>query len=218
MPEITSASEPRPASPLRLIAEAIKTATAAGHVVTAEATLGLVCNSTSMPRWEHDPRAAAISPLGALLLAHQPPIPLADEALAHLLGTSMIYVLGLDDGCVGATPSSTIARGPAARLYADGYTIGTELRALLHRKYRDGVPIARPADETTDRIPTRNLDMRRAAATRLLVALPVSAALELVAEMACGRAAEATGDVAQELLAGEAMLRELALDLRGMGQ
>lgn len=206
----------------RMIADAINAAIAAGHTVTTAAELGAVCVSTLAPRWEVDPRARALSPLGCLLLAHQPPVPRADKALTHLLEVGPGWVDGFELGCAGVRDTTQTKRLDQ-RLFADGFKLGVEFRALLQR--RQGVPVAH--DDVTEPIPAlaeaQDEAVRRTAAARLLEALPISVQLELVAENARNVRAETTSSAfvderrREELDMVAEMLVELVGGLRDQG-
>jgi hypothetical protein len=77
-----------------------------------------------------------------------------------------------------------------------------------------GVPIERPAIETTDRIPALALvqeaAVRRAAVARLLTELEISTVLELVSELATARSRVAEGIVREELELIAGVAAELA--------
>lgn len=203
----------------RLLTDAINAAHAAGLTVTTAAELGVVCASTAKPRWEVDPLNQKLSPLGALLAARQPPIPRADKALTHLLEVGPGWVEGFELGCAGARPHSQSKRLDQL-LFSDGFKMGVEFRSLLHR--RAGVPVERPADETTDRIPSlahmHEEAGRRADVAKLLNGLPLSAALELVAEEARTRHAMASdGRIREELELVAEVVTELVGGVRDQG-
>lgn len=158
-----------PDAAARLITDAINAAHLLGIAVTTDPRLGVKCPSTEKPRWERDPATPAVSPLGAVLLHLQPPIPLADDALIHVLGSKMLFHLGIEDGCGGAPVSTNLTRGPDGQLYRDGWMLGKVVRTFLatevcepHRtryargercpKCRAGVPVERPEGDVTLRI------------------------------------------------------------------
>lgn len=204
MPDIEPAT--RPSDPLAVIRRAVKTAVAYGHIVTTGPDLGVVCNSTHAPTWERDARAPTISPLGALLLVHNPPVSVADEAIAHVLGTDPLWAVGFDDGCAGqGEGASAIVRGLGVRVYGSGFRAGAEFRA------RHGVPVPRGADEITAPIASE----RPAGASlihQLLSSLTLADALEALAETAPGRGwtVDTKADVMEDL-------RDLAVEYRAMG-
>lgn len=155
-------------TPAQIITDAVNAAHRQGITVSTDPRMGVRCPSSAAPRWERHPSAEAVSPLGAVLLAEQPPIELADEALCHVLGSKMLFHLGIEDGCGGAVMSANLTRGLDAQLYRDGWKLGEQLRVLIstvvcepHRMRHlrgercpmcaAGVPVPRP-DEPTLRI------------------------------------------------------------------
>jgi hypothetical protein len=203
MPQSDITPVTRPSDPAAIVRDAVNEANIRGIPVSADATYsGVVCNSTHQPRWERDKSTEVVSVLGAVLLVAQPPIPDLDDALKFALGTQIEWHLGLELGVAGAVPSEALNKSPRARLAGQGYAAGAELRAMLHR--RAGVPIERSPVETTDRIPyladVQDAAIRRAAAARLLEAITVSDAIELVSELARARYAEETDALKREEL------------------
>jgi hypothetical protein len=202
MPDIEPAT--RPSDPLAVIRRAVKAAVAYGHIVTTGPDLGVVCDSTHAPTWQRDERATTISPLGALLLVHNPPVSVPDEAIAHVLGTEPLWALGFDDGCSGGEPgASAIVRGLGVRIYGSGFRAGAEFRAL------HGVPEPRDGDEVTEPV---QQEQPASILHRLLASLTLAEAMEAVADTVPGRGwhVDTMADVVEDL-------RERATEYRAMG-
>jgi hypothetical protein len=187
----------RPFEPIRLIAEAVNVALRAGLTVSAVPALGVHCVSTAKPRWEPEARVQVISPLGAVLLARQPPIPDADAALAHALGVGRLYVVGFDDGCAGQSPSVSMSGGTASRLYGDGFVAGAQFRAVMHR--RQAVPVERGAEVTGP----VHVGASRSVISELIASLTVAQVLTALADSIPGRGwgADDSADCTEELRA-----------------
>lgn len=207
MPDITPVV--RPPNPVDLIRESVNAAAQLGITVSTIPDLGVHCTSQHPPCWEREGRADCVSPLGAVLIARQPPIPSADDALAHVLGVSVLWVIGFDDGCAKQAPSTAFANGPARLLYAQGFEAGTTFRAVMHR--RAGVPVERPDDA-----PTRPLviDTPRSVLAELLAAHTPAQVLTLAADDFAARAGRLSADDAQLLAVVEFTLREMAADVQ----
>ena len=210
----------RQSDPADRVKSAVNEARRRGHHVSADAEYtGVVLASTHVPTWERDPRTEVISPLGAVLLVAQPSIASMDDALAVALGTQIEWHLGYELGVTSQVPSEVLNKSPRARLASDGYRAGAEMRAVLHRQ---GVPVARPAVEKTDRIPylahAQEEAIQRVAALQLLDGLSISVALELVAEVARARMLTTTdGRVHDELDLIDGAATELASGARDQG-
>ena len=186
----------RPSDPLALIRAAVRAASAAGIPVSTNPDMGVLCPSTHAPSWERDPRAPAISALGAVLIAHQPRIPLADEALAHVLGVEPIWTCGFDDAAEGKDPTaSAVIRGPAVRKYADGFRAGAEFRAL------HAAPTASPDTETTNPVMFPLGRAPRTLIQQLLGPLTIADALDALADTLPSRrlSSEQLADIDEDL-------------------
>jgi hypothetical protein len=223
MPDISHVTRP-PVIPVsgaaRILTDALNQAHARGLTVSTDADLGVIATSTHRPGWEVDPRARAVSVLGCVLLAHQPPIVDVDHALAYVFGTRPEFAEGIEEGCAGKPAPDT-----ADRLFCDGYVLGVQMRVLVWTvpcavhltRFRrgercpqcaDGVPVPRPAAETT-----RPLDTPRSLIAGLLAALTTAQVLEAVADdFRARRSGPVTPREAIDLDMAEQMLRELAVD------
>lgn len=130
----------------QILTDAVNAAIATGLVVSTESdALGVVCNSTADPLWELDPMAHELSPLGAVLLAMQPPLADDDRALAHVFGARPEFHEGIEDGASGRRNISH-----DDRLYSDGHLLGVQIRELIQR--RRGIPVERSVIEITEEI------------------------------------------------------------------
>ncbi len=205
MPDITPSVRP-PNPTIEIIRRAVNAAHAAGLTVSTVPDLGVHCTSTHDPRWEVEQRVQVLSPLGAVLLALQPHIVDADAALAHVLGVNRIWVQGFDEGQSGEKSNLLVNEGPAARLYNDGWKAGVEFRAIMHR--RAGVPVERPANETTPPV-----DTPRALIASLIDSMTVAQVLEALADSIPRRgwSEDRTVDTVEDL-------RELAEEYRSEEQ
>lgn len=215
MPAIrTSPTLPGARSPARIVTESINAALKRGLTVSSAPDLGVACTSTYAPAWELDPRAGAISPLGAVLLIVQPKVTEPVAALVHALGVGSMWQEGFSDGCAKEDPRENLEAGPDGLLYADGYRVGGQTRALLHRAL--GVPVLRDADEITEPLPEpRHMPMRAVPGgliVQLLGTLTLAEALEAVAESVPTRTwnTDTKADVVEDL-------RERAAEYRDMG-
>lgn len=211
----------------RILTDALNQAHARGLTVSTEADLGVVATSTQQPAWEPDPRSAAISVLGCVLLAHQPPIADADAALSYIFGgTRPEFHEGIEAGVSGEPAPET-----ADRLYADGYFIGVQMRVLVWTvpcgthmvrfprgercpRCAEGVPVERSATEVTRPL---QLGTPRALIAELLDALTPTQGLEALADSCRRAAARLPADLADDLTIVEQTLREMAAELRGVG-
>lgn len=79
-------------------------------------------------------RPEGVHPLGALVLAYQPPVGTdMPEPAAQVLEVGLAYVQGFADG-FDRTPDTTPIGSVAKRLYGDGLEAGFELRFELTRR------------------------------------------------------------------------------------
>jgi len=130
----------------QILTDSVNAAITAGYVVSIESDmLGVVCTSSEAPLWEVDPMAKEISPLGAVLLATQPPIVDEDVALSHVFGTRPEFHEGIEDGAAGRR---NLAHDD--RLYCEGHVLGVHVRELIQR--RRGIPVERTSIEVTGEI------------------------------------------------------------------
>lgn len=213
MPDITPIRPSALANPtVEIIRKAVNAAHAAGLTVSTVADLGVSCTSTYAPTWVVSERVDVISPLGAVLLAEQPPIADADAALAHVLGANRIWVMGFDEGQSGQKSDLLVEAGPAARLYGQGFAAGVEFRAVMHR--RQGVPVEQPAPEVTRPLV---VETPRQLIADLLDTLTVSQGLEALADSFNRRRATLPHDPGAETNVFELTLREMADEARGCG-
>lgn len=226
----------------RILTDAINAAHAAGLTVSTAADIGVICLSSAGPAWAPDPRATAVSVLGCVLLAHQPPIVEIDHALAHVFGTRPEFAEGVEDRVSGKAAGES-----GDRLYGDGYFVGVQLRSLVSTvpcgahlvryprgercpKCQAAVPIERSplhavsaagyadamtVDESTDRI---QLDTPRSVITSVLAELTDSQELETLADRCSARAPKLPPALAEDLRIVEFTLRALATDARKLGQ
>lgn len=129
MPEIAT-SIPNVPAPIEILKYAVQHAHARRIRVRA-GDLGVVCTSTHGPvRWEPDPgrREDVVSPLGAVLLAEQPPGADPHEAAAHALGIPLAWVMGLEDGLELAPKDPAWMASSRRALYEHGRESGVLLR------------------------------------------------------------------------------------------
>jgi hypothetical protein len=198
MPDIENVTRPfviRGTGAAQILTDSLNAAHAAGLTVSTAPDLGVICTSTAHPKWEPEAFAPAVSVLGAVLLARQPPIVDVDEALAYVFGHRPEFAEGIEDG-VGGKP----APETADRLFCEGYFLGVQMRTLvatvpcalhLTRYPRGGkcpdcaagVPVERPA-ETTERM---QIDTPRSVIAELISSLTVAQVLEALADSIPGR-------------------------------
>lgn len=144
MSDATDPSTARPPRPRRtsreIIADAVRWAMARGIRVIASANPGVICTSTAACKWEVDPSAPGVSPLGAAILMRQKETilsPLVDRACFLAVGESDRWVEGYSIGIAGFHARPEWARHPAGPVYANGWTAGRDvytaarLRALV---------------------------------------------------------------------------------------
>lgn len=130
---MSAAAQPRPRTPIQIITDAVNAVDKIGVRLTTDRSPGVICTSTLDPTWERDPRARAVSPLGAVLLIEQPKEVELDPALAEALGVSVMWHLGFEFGCAGEELDPRLNKPPAARLAGEGFIAGVEMRGLLQR-------------------------------------------------------------------------------------
>lgn len=121
----TRAPDPRPSSSAILI-DAIRWAGAQGLPVIASADPGVVCTSTALNRWEVDPTAIGISPLGAAVLRAQPPTADLDTACFLAVGESIRWVEGYTVGVAGLNARPAWGTQPAGPMLVAGYLVGLD--------------------------------------------------------------------------------------------
>lgn len=191
-PDIEHVTRPfiiRGSGAARILTDALNAAHARGLTVSTDADIGVVASSTQQPAWEVDPRVSAVSILGCVLLAHQPPIADIQKALTHVFEEPAEFCEGIEHGASGKPAPEN-----AGRLYADGYFLGIQMRTLvwtvpcethLSRYPRGqkcpmcaaGVPAQRPGRERTQPI-----DTPRALIASLIDSMTVAQVLEALAD------------------------------------
>jgi hypothetical protein len=180
MPDIEPAT--RPTNPARIVTDAILAAVDKHLKVSSNPDLGVHCTSTYAPGWEVDPRASAISPLGAVLLARQPEINEPIAALVHALGVGFMWQEGFDHGCAADALNENHLAGLDRDLYRDGYKVGAEARVLLNRiRQRTAEVAAEPGkilDTLIDSLRVSDVLDKLAAGQRKRAAALVGAAKE----------------------------------------
>lgn len=136
----TTTSEIRPPSkppserdPLpALFAEALNQAHVEGLSLVASGEMGVRCVSThGGRRWEADPNAEGVSPLGAVVLLRQPPAVTPDQAAAIACNTSMRWVEAFAVGVSGLAPITMWRDHVAYRLMAAAWLFGVQIRTTL---------------------------------------------------------------------------------------
>jgi len=238
MPDIIPVVTPTGAA--RILTDAVNAAHTRGLTVTTAADLGVIATSTQRPAWELDPRASAVSVLGAVLLAHQPPVVDVDHALAYVFRTRPEFCEGIEDGVSGNHGGAE----SVDQLFREGWFIGVQMRTLVTTipcgkhltRYPQGetcprcagVPVARSrlhsvssaghadaatVDETADPF---QIESPRSLIAELLDALTPSQGLEALADSCRSRAPKLPPDLADDLTIVEHTLREMAAELRGV--
>jgi hypothetical protein len=97
-------------------------------------SLGVHCTSShGRERWQRDPRASGVDPLGAILLQHQPEPTEHHRALAALMEVHEAYVHGAEDALAGEPMSKSWGASISARMYVLGYQCGWLFREELLR-------------------------------------------------------------------------------------
>ncbi len=130
----------------QLLTDAVNAALNAGIAVSTDSDmLGVVCTSSESPLWELDPLAKEIAPLGAVLLATQPPLADEDRALSHVFQSRPEFHEGIEDGAAGRR---NLAHDD--QLYTAGHLLGVQIRELIQRRL--GIPIERSSIEITEEI------------------------------------------------------------------
>lgn len=227
MPDIENVTRPPvipAAGAARILTDAVNVAHARGLTVSTRRDLGVVCVSIVEPSWQLDPRASAVSVLGALLLERQPPIVNIDQALSWVFGSRPEFHEGIEEGVAGVDGGGR----STDRLFAEGWFIGVQMRTLVSTvpcpthltryprgercpRCAEGVPVERPAAETTRPLV---LDTPRSLIAGLLASLTPSQVLEAVADDFHARRAGPLGaHEADSFDMVESMLRELATDM-----
>lgn len=128
----TESSAAAPAAipnPARIVTEAIQEVIDRGLAVASNPELGVRYRAA----WELDPRAGAVSPLGAVLLVRQPQNDEPTAALVETLGVPWLWAEGFNHGCARARPNPSMQAGLESWVYSEGYGVGAEARLLLHR-------------------------------------------------------------------------------------
>jgi hypothetical protein len=92
---------------------------------------GVVCTSLALKRWEVEPNAETISPLGAIILQRQPPAAELYRAIGFALEAHLSEIAGIEDGLLHAQPSTDWIKTPRRHLYLNGLQAGTWLRSML---------------------------------------------------------------------------------------
>lgn len=198
----------RESAPLKIIRAAIDTVRSRGITVTTDVYPGVMLASTLVPSWERDPKCERVSPLGAVLLALQPPVPSLDKALVAALDVSTIWILAFEFGAAGIEMDERLKRVPAKLLAAEGYAAGDALRTSM------GVPSARAATETTGPM---QMETPASVLAQLLDSLTMADVLGAAADSSKRRASKLPIRLSGQLVALEATLREMAEDLRDEG-
>jgi hypothetical protein len=84
-------------------------------------------------RWELDPRAEGVSPIGCCVLQEQPRCSDPDEAASLALDAPASYVTGLARGIAKGQPSAEWTEAVDRRLFMAGYEAGLFVRSWLMR-------------------------------------------------------------------------------------
>lgn len=145
-PAMSEAVKPAP-SPLALLRVAVSWAQVEGIHVDAVASPGVICVSReSRVPWRKDPMVGHVSPIGALVLLRQPRTTHVWAACAEVLGGSLPFSEGAQDGISKAPPCAE-KFGGAAPLYLAGYEVGSRIRMDLMTVVCLGHGIRHPRDE-----------------------------------------------------------------------
>lgn len=133
MSAIVRARATRPA--IHVLCEAISWAIVNGHHICLDA-YGVRCVSSLVDaRWERDPHARGLDPIGAAILMHGSCKGDVAEAGAEVLGEPLPTVEGLADGVALRPRSSVWSRSITRAAYSRGYEMGANLRiAILARR------------------------------------------------------------------------------------
>jgi len=126
--------EPRPSAltpPLALLRAALKWARMEGIPVAAQSDAGIICvSSEAAVRWRKDPMFSHVSPSGALVLMQQPRSTHTWSAVAEVLGGSLPFSEGVQDGAARLPPREAVF-GNAQRLYVEGWEVGSIVRRMV---------------------------------------------------------------------------------------
>lgn len=119
--------------PLTIIREAIATAHVVGITVRIGSYGVTLLAGAQSSRWVRDPREDGVDPIGAAILARQPPVTDVDEAAAQAVNAPTPWVEGCAAGIARRERSIAWRSSIKARFYLAGYDAGTWLRSqLLH--------------------------------------------------------------------------------------
>ena len=113
-----------------LLCEAVMWAAGQGYPISVD-DAGVVCTSVALKRWEVEPTAETISPLGAIILQRQPPAADLYRAIGMALDAHPSEIAGIEDGLTHAAPAQHWIRTPRRHLYLSGLQTGTWLRSQL---------------------------------------------------------------------------------------
>lgn len=129
MSAVVAASTPRKTC-FDLLCEAVLWAAERGYPISAD-DAGVICTSVALKRWEVEPTAPTISPLGAIVLQRQPPAADLYRAIGMALDAHPSEIAGIEDGLLHAAPTGEWIRTPRRHLYLGGLQAGTWLRSQL---------------------------------------------------------------------------------------
>lgn len=121
---------PRSPAPIEMIKEAVMGVRESGIRVHV-GDFGVTAVSTHGPdRWELDPLASepGCNPIGAVVLAFQPPSIDVPEAACQALGVSACWLEAFCDGVALAPRNSRWMQSRQRDLYQHGYESGTNFR------------------------------------------------------------------------------------------
>lgn len=117
--------------PLAILRAALRWARVEGIPVAAQPDAGVACVSRESERpWERDRLRDAVNPVGAAILMQQPRSPHVWAAAAEVLGGSIPFSEGVQDG-IARADSEAKRFGAAAQLYLNGFEIGSFVRQLV---------------------------------------------------------------------------------------
>lgn len=126
-------AEPRSPAPIEMIKEAVTGVRGKGIHVHAD-DFGVSATSMEGPdHWELDPlaRRRGCNPIGAVLLAFQPPSVDVPEAACLALGVSACWLEAFCDGVAIAPRNSRWMQSRQRDLYQNGFESGTNFRIWL---------------------------------------------------------------------------------------
>jgi len=127
-----SIEAPRSPHPATTVRAAVEWARGRGLRVRLVESFGVVCVSQHADeRWELDPRAEGISPVGCCVLMDQPSTSDTDEAASLALDAPASYVTGLARGIAKGEPSAEWDGSVDRRLFSAGYMAGLFVRGWL---------------------------------------------------------------------------------------